>query len=207
MLSTVVPIHSSPSWCSELPQSMPRSHHLLSSCTNANLRPPSLPKSRTLTLQHSKFVNKLLPILTPPNHRLINTANLLYPCMLVSQLPCMIPFTRFGSPLLWYASYPGTATRYASAMVLFAATQDDTYVYAVSGPLTLFQMPQQPHCRLQPDPMSLHHSLHPLGMHSPWHLCLLYTQHLQLWSHRPQLFPPCQLSQRLPLCLYLQHPA
>ena len=48
MLSTVVLIHSLPSWCSKLLQSMPSSHHLLSSCTNASLGPPSLPKSTTL---------------------------------------------------------------------------------------------------------------------------------------------------------------
>ena len=118
MLSTVVPIHSSPSWCSEPLQSMPSFHHLLISCTNASLGPPSLPKSATLTQQPSKLVNGLLPALTPSDHRLINTENLLYPCMLVNQLPCMIPFARFGSPLQWYVSYPWIATRYTLAMVL-----------------------------------------------------------------------------------------
>ena len=117
MLSTVVLIHSLPSWCSELLQLMPSSHHLLSSCTNTSLGPPSLPKSATLTQQPSKFMNGLLPAPTPSNHRQINTANLLHPCMLVSQLPCMIPFTRFGSLLQWYVSYLRTATRYTPAMV------------------------------------------------------------------------------------------
>ena len=59
MLSTVVPIHSSPSWHSELLQSIPSSHHLLSSCTNAYLELPSLPKSATLTWQPSTFMNGL----------------------------------------------------------------------------------------------------------------------------------------------------
>ena len=193
------------SWGSKLLQLMPSSHHLLSSCTNASLGPSFLPKSTTLTQQPFKFMNRLVLTPTPLNHRLINTANLLHPCMLVIQLPCMIPFMRFGSPLQWYASYPRTATRYAPAIVLFTATWDDTYMNAVSGPLTLFQMPQQPHHRLPPDPMSLCHSLHPLGLHSPSHLHLLHLQCLQFQSHKSQLFPPHQLSQRS--CLHLQHPA
>ena len=49
VLSTVVPIHSFPSWCSKLLQSLPSSHHLLSSCTNTSLGPPFLPESATLT--------------------------------------------------------------------------------------------------------------------------------------------------------------
>ena len=122
VLSTVVPICRLPSWHSQLCQLMPSSHHLLSSCTNTSLGPPFLPKSATLTQQPSMFVNGLLPTLTPSNHRPINTANLLHPCMLVSQLPCMIPSTRFGSLLHWYVSYPRTATRYAPVMVLFTAT-------------------------------------------------------------------------------------
>ena len=169
-----MPIHSSPSWHSELHQLTPSSHHLLSSCTNASLGPPFLPKSATLTRQPSKFISRLPPTLTSPNHRQMNTANILHPCLLVSQLPCMIPFTRFGSPLQWYASYPRTATRYTPEMVLSIATRGYTCVNAVSSPLTLFQMPQQPHHRLPPDPMSLHHSLHPLGLHSPCCLCLLH---------------------------------
>ena len=122
MLSTAVPICSSSSWCSEILQLMPSSHHLLSSCTNTSLGPPSLPKSPTLTQQPSKFVNGLIPTLTPSDHRLINIANLLHPCMLVSQLPCMIPFVRFGSLLQWYATYPRTATQYAPVMVLSTTT-------------------------------------------------------------------------------------
>ena len=122
MLSTAVLIHSLPFWHSELHKLMPSSHHLLSSCTNASSGPPFLPKSTTLTQQPSKFVNRLTPILMPSNHRQTNTANLLHPSMLVSQLPCMIPFARFGSLLQWYASYPRTATRYSPAMVLSTAT-------------------------------------------------------------------------------------
>ena len=122
MLSTAVPIHSSPSWHSELLQSMPSSHHLLSSCTSASLGPPFLPKSTTLTQQPSKFANGLIPTPMPSRHRWINTANLLHPCILVSQLPCMMPFTRFGSLLQWYTSYQRPATRYAPVMVLFTVT-------------------------------------------------------------------------------------
>ena len=206
MLSTAVLIHSSPSWHSELCQSMPSSHHLLSSCTNTTLGPPFFPKSAILTQQPLMFMNRLLPTQTSWNHRLLNTANLLHPCTLVSQLPCTIPFTRFGSPLQWYASYPRTGTRYTPAMVLFTTAWDDTCMNTVSSPLTLFHMPQQSYCRLPPEPMSLHHSLHPLCLHSPCHLCLLYLQCWWLWSHRPQLFPPCQLSQRSPMCLCLWHP-
>ena len=72
-----------------------------------------------------------------------------------------------------------TATKYASATVLFTTTWD-TYMNAVSSMLTLFQMPQQPHCRLLPDPVSLYHNLHPLGLLSPCHLCLLHLQCLWL---------------------------
>ena len=96
---------------------------------------------------------------------------------------------------------PSTATKYTPAMVWSTATWDDTFVNTVSSQLKLFQTPQQPHCRLLPDLTSLHHSLH------NWHnLCQLHPQHLWLWSHRPQLSPPCQLSQRLPLHPCLWHP-
>ena len=167
---------------------------LPSSCTNTSLGPPFLPKSVTLTQQPSKFMNRLTPTLTPTDHRLINTANLLHPCMWVSQLPCTIPFARFGSPLQWYAYYIRTATRYAPGMVLFTTAQDNTHMNAVSSPLTLFQVPQQPHHRFLP------------SLHNQHSICLLHPQHLQLQSHRPQLSPPCQLSQRSPLHLCLQHP-
>ena len=76
VLSTVVPIHSLPSWHSELLHLMPSSHQLLSSCTNANLKLPTLPKSATLTWQPSKFVIGLLPVLIPSNHRQISMASL-----------------------------------------------------------------------------------------------------------------------------------
>ena len=200
-VSTAVPIHSSSSWHSELLQLMPSSHHLLSSCTNASLGLPSLPKSATLTQQPSKFTDGLLPTPTPSNHRLINTVNLLHPCMLVSQLPCLMLFARFGFPLQWYMSYPRTATRYAPAMVLFTATWDDTCMNTVSSLLTLLQMPQQLHCRLLPDPMSPCCSLHLPSLHNQHSLCLLHPQCLWLQRHRPHLFPPCQLSQGSPMCL------
>ena len=86
----------------------------------------------------------------------------------------MTPFTRSGFLLQWYTSYPRTATRSTPAMVLSTPTWDDTCVNAVSSPPTLFQT-QQPHCRLLPDLISLHHSLHP--------------QCLWLQSHIPQLLP------------------
>ena len=43
----------------------PSSHHLLSSPTNTSLGSPFLPKSATLTQQHSKFMNGLIPTLMP----------------------------------------------------------------------------------------------------------------------------------------------
>ena len=121
MLSTVVLICSLPSWHSELHLLMPSSHHLLSSCTDARLGPQFLPKSTTLTQQPSKFTNGLIPTPMPSRHRQINAANLLHPCMLVSQLPCMTPCARFGSLLQWHVSYQRTATRYAPVMVLFTS--------------------------------------------------------------------------------------
>ena len=80
--------------------------------------------------------------------------------MLVSPLSCMAPFVRFGSPLQWYTSYPRAVTKHTPAMIWSTAVRDDTYVNVVSSQLTLFQTPQQPHCRLLPDLTSLHHSLH-----------------------------------------------
>ena len=142
ILSTTVLICSLPSWHSEILQLMPSSHHLLNSYTNASLGPPFLPKSTSLTQQPSKFMNGLIPTLIPSRHRQINTANLLHPCMLVSQLPCMTPFARFGSLLQWYMSYPRTATRYAPVMALSATAHDNTYMSAVSSPPTMLQMPQ-----------------------------------------------------------------
>ena len=130
-----------------------------------------------------QVVNRLLPTLTPSDHRQINTASLLHPCMLVSQLPCAIPFARFGSLLWWNMSYPRTDTSYTPVMALSTAAQDDTCMNAVSILLTLFQMPQQPHCRLMPDPVSLWYSLHQPNLYQP-HLhnqCnphLLHPQHL-----------------------------
>ena len=158
---------------------MPGSHNLLGSCTNASLGPPSLPKSAILTQKPSKFANRFLPALTPSDHRLINTANLLHPCMLVRQLPCMIPFTRFGSLLQWYMSYPRTATRYTPVMVLSTTAQDNTCLNAVSNLLTLFQMPQQPYCRLLPDLVLLCHSMHQPNLYNLHKSHLLHLQHQQ----------------------------
>ena len=179
MLSTAAPVHSLPSWHSELCQLMESSHHLLSSCTDASLGPPLLPKSATLTQQPSKFMKGLIATPMLLRCREINTANLLHPCMLVIPLPCMTPFTRFGSLLQWYASYLRTATKYApSTMAWSTAAQDDTYVNAVSSQLTLFQTPQQACCRLLPDLASLCHSLDPPSLHNQHSLCQLHLQHL-----------------------------
>ena len=191
MLGTVVLICSSPSWCSELLQSMPSSNYLLSSCTNASLGPPFLPKSTTVTQQPSRFMKGLISTPMPSRHRLINTAKLLHPCMLVSQLPCMTPCAKFGSLLQWYVSYPRTATRYAPVMVLFTAAWDDTYLNAVSSPLTLFPTPQEPHCRLLPDLMSLHHSLHLPSLHNWCSLHLFHPQSLWLWCHSCSCHTSC----------------
>ena len=79
MLSTVVLIHSSPFWHSELHPLMTSSHHLLSSCTNTRLGPPFLPEFATPIWQPSRFMNELLPTLMPPSHRQTNYTNPLAP--------------------------------------------------------------------------------------------------------------------------------
>ena len=127
---------------------MPSSHCLLSSCTNARLGPPFLPKFATLTQQPSRFVNELMPALMPPSHRQANDANLLHHCMPVSHLQCMTPSARSGFLQLWYMSCQKTTTKCAPVMVWSTATQDDTFMNIASSPLTLPQMSQQPHCRI-----------------------------------------------------------
>ena len=122
VLSTVALNHSSPFWHSELHPSMPSSHHLLSSCTNARLGPPFLPESATLTWQPSRFMNKLMPAPMPPSHRQTNDANLLHPCMLASPLQCMTPSVRSGSLPLWYVSCQKTATKHTPVMAWSSAT-------------------------------------------------------------------------------------
>ena len=98
VLSTVVLICNSPSWHSELLQSMPSSPHLLNSCTNTSLGPSSLPKCATLMQQPSKFVNRLTPVPMPSDHRLINTANHLHPCVLVSAVAMYDNFCKIWVP-------------------------------------------------------------------------------------------------------------
>ena len=206
MLSTVVPLHSSPSWHSELHQLMPSSHHLLSACTNANLGPPFLPKSTTLIQQPSNFMNRL------DTHSNDFKAQADIHCKSLAPLYGGQPvamhdaLNKIWIPATVVHILPKDNTRYTPVMVLFTATWDDTCMNAVSSPLTLFQTPQQPHCRLLPDAMSLCHNLHPLSLHSLCDLHLLHPQCLWLQSHRPQLFPPCQLSQRSPLHLCLWYP-
>ena len=68
-----------PFWDSKLHPLIPSSHHLLSSCTNARLGSPFLPKFTTLTQQPSRFMNELMPTLMPLSHRQANDANLLHP--------------------------------------------------------------------------------------------------------------------------------
>ena len=111
VLSTVVPTPSSPFWCSELHPSMPRPHHLLSSCTNARLGPPFLPEFATLTWQPSRFMNKLMPAPMPLSSRQTNDANPLHPYMPASPLQCTTPSIRSGSLPLWYVSCQKTATK------------------------------------------------------------------------------------------------
>ena len=182
---------------------MPSSHHLLSSCTNTRLGPPFLPEYTTLTQQPSRFINELMPALMPPSHRQTNDANPLHPCMLASLLQCTTPSIRSGSLPLWYVSCQKTATKCTPVMAWSTAAWDDTYLNAVSSPLTLPQMSQQPHCRLLPDLTFLHHCLHPPSLHNCHSLCLLHPQCLLLQNHRHQLSPKLPLC----LCLCLQHPA
>ena len=89
LLSTAVLTHSSSSWHFKLHPSMPSSHHLQSSCTNARLGPPFLPEFVTLIWQPSRFQNELMTSLMPPSHRQTNDANSLHPCMPASPLQCM----------------------------------------------------------------------------------------------------------------------
>ena len=178
MLSTVVPTHSSPFWHSELQPSMPSSHHLLSSCTNARLEPPFLPEFATPIWLPSGFVNELMPVLMPPSHRQTNDVTPLHPCMLASPLQCMTPSIRFGSLPLRYASCHKTATKCTPVMAWSTTTQDNTFVNAVSSPLTLPQMSQQPHCRLLPDLTFLQHCLHPSSLHNCHSPHLLHPQQL-----------------------------
>ena len=202
MLSTVALTCSSPFWCSELHPSMPSSHYPLSSCTNARLGPPFLQKFATLIQQPPRFMNKLMPAPMPPSHRQTNDANPMHSCMLASLLQCMTPSIRSGFLPLWYMSCQKTATKCTPVMAWSTTVWDDTSVNAVSSPLTLPQMSQQPHYRLLPDLTFLHHCLHLPSLYNCHSLCLLYLQYLQLQNHRH----PLSLMSPLCLCLHLQHP-
>ena len=202
MLSTAVPTHSLPFWCSKLHPLMPSSHHLLSSCTDARFGPPFLPEFATQTQQPTKFVNMLMLTLMPPSHRQTNDANPLHPCMPASLLWCMTPSTRSGSLPLWKVSCQKTATKCAPTMAWSTAAWNYTFVNAVSNPLTLPPMSQQPHYRLLPDPAFLQQCLHPPSLHNCHSIQLLHLQWLQLQNHRHQL----SLKSPLCLCLCLQHP-
>ena len=131
-----------------------------------------------------------------------NNTNPLHPCMLASLLQCTTPSTRSRSLPLWYMSCQKTATKCTPVMAWSTAAQDDTFMNAVSSPLTLPLMSHQPHCRLLTHLAFLCECLHPPSLHICHSLCLLHRQCLWLQNHRHQLAP------RLPLCLHLhlQHP-
>ena len=175
-LRTVVLTCSLPFWCSNICPLMPSSCHLLSSCTDARLGPPFPSESTTETQQPSRFMNELMPAPMPPSHKQTNDANVLHPCILASQLQCMTPSVRSGFLPLWYVSCQMTATRCTPVMVWSTTAQDDTFVNAVSSPLTLPPMSHQPHHRLLPDIAFLCHCLQPPSLHNCHRLCLLYLQ-------------------------------
>ena len=176
VLSSVALTHSLPFWCSKLHPSMPSSHHLVSYCTDARFGPPFLPEFATLIQQPSKFVNELTPALMPPSHRQTNDANPLHSCMPARLLQCMTPSIISGSLPLWHMSCQKTATKCAPVMAWCNAELDDTSMNAVSNPLTLPQMSQQPLCRLLPDLTFLHHCLDLPSLHNCCSLCLLHMQ-------------------------------
>ena len=126
--------------------------------------------------------------------------------MLANQLQYMTPCKRFGFLLLWYMSYHGTAIKYAPAMVPHTSACGDTFVNAVSKQLTLSQVAQLPHFRLQQDTTSQWHNLHHPHLH---HTCSPHPLHLQHWKPRWtrfQLFLPCQLFKRMSWNQCLWHP-
>ena len=165
-LSTVVLTHSSPFWLSKLYPSMPSSHHLQSSCTNATLGLPFLPEFTTPIWRPSRSLNELMPTLMPPSHWQRNDANRLHPCVPASLLWCMTPSIGPGSLPLWYMSCQKTATKYTPVMAWSTAIRDKTFLNAVSSLLTLPQMSHQPHQRLLPDLTFLQHCLHPPSLHN-----------------------------------------
>ena len=208
VLSTAVPIHSLPFWHSELLQLMSSSHCLLSSCTNASLGSPFLPKSantdpaapqvckqidtcsNAFKAQVDKHCKSLAPLYAGQPVAMYDT---LHKIWIPATVVCILP--------------KGSYQVHTSYGTIYHCMRQTPVWMQCQAHLTLSQIPQQPHCRLLPDLTSLCHSLHPLGLHSPCYPCLLYLQCQWLWSHRPQLFLPCQLSQRLPLHLCLQYPA
>ena len=113
-----------------------------------------------MTHQPYKSVSRLIHALKLLNHRLTNVAKHLHHCMLVNQLQCKTSSERFGSLLLWYASYHRTPIKYAPAMVPHTTMHGDTFVNAVSKQLTLSQVTQLLHCRLQQDTASQWHNMH-----------------------------------------------
>ena len=157
---------------------------------------PDLDHHSHQNLQHQPscpldFVNELMPNPMPPSHRQTNKVNLLHPCMPASLLWCITPPKRSGSLPLWYMSCWKMATKCTPVMAWSTTAWDDTFVNAVSSPLTLPQLSQQPHQRLLPDLTLLHHCLHPSGLHNCCSLHQLNPQCLQLQNHRHQLSQSC----------------
>ena len=120
--------------------------------------------------------------------------------MLVNQLQCMTPSKRFGFLLLWYASYHGTAIKYALAMVPHTAACGDTFMNAVSKAVDT--APSGTTATLQA--LTRHHFS--LAQPAPPHLHLLHLQHQQPRWTRLQLFLPHQLFKGMPKCQCLWHP-
>ena len=186
-------------------QATPSFHLQQSCCTNANSEKLFWPRYATATHQPYKSMSRLTHALKLLKHRLTNVSKHLHHCMLVNQLQYMTPPKRFGFLLLWYMSYHRTAIKYAPAMVPHTATHGDTFVSTVSKQPRLSQVPQLPHCRLQPDTTSQWHNLHCPHLHST---CSPHPLHLQHWWprwNRLQLFLPCQLFKRMPWHQCLWH--
>ena len=85
------------------------SHLQQNCCTNTDSEQPFWARYATATPQPCKSVSRLTHTPKLSNHRLINAAKHLHPCMLVNQLQHMTPFKSFGFLLLGYASSHGAA--------------------------------------------------------------------------------------------------
>ena len=176
----------------------PSFHPQQSYCTSADSEQPFQPRYATMIHHPYRSMSRLIHALKLPNHRLTNTAKHLCHCMLVNQLQCMTPSERFGFLLLWYVFYHGTAIKYAPAMVPHTTACRDTFVNAMSKQLTLSQVAQLPHHRLQQDTTSQQHNLHGHNLHSACSPHPLHLQHQQPRQTRSQLFLSHQLFKGMP---------